>query len=176
MRRLQKILSDDRQIELPADAPAEPRVGGGIRGDQLAGQGANIPVVDVRLKALGEIDRQLNRHLVLRAGAHDPRRGANVFGIRRSPKIHVQKRIGTPQPQKILRPPFGSNFHSLGVAEQSVAELGGQQEMRGLRAGFQVRRSRDVFAKQVVVMVVKGRDIDDRDSGPEGRDTRVRIR
>ena len=38
MRRLEKVLTDNRQLELAADAPPEPRVAGGICRDMLGRQ------------------------------------------------------------------------------------------------------------------------------------------
>src|SRR5579872_3766882 len=97
---------------------------------------------------------------MLRAGALDNRRGADLERIRRGLQAHVQERVRAPQAPETCRLPFGSDLHPLGVAQQVIAELRGKQQMSRWRTGFDERRSCNILAEKVVVMVIERGDID----------------
>src|SRR5579862_579925 len=92
---------------------------------------------------------------MLRAGSDNCGRGTVVSGIRRSSDIHVEKRIRAAQPPEILGPPFRRDLQSLGVAEQSVAELRRQQQMNGRRNRFEKRPPRQILAEKIVIVVIE---------------------
>jgi len=90
----------------------------------------------------------------------NPGRGPYVKGVGRPLDIHMEVRIGSAQAPVSSGPPFRRDFRPLGSAQESVAELGGKQQMSGCGVGFQVRLPGNVFTKKVVIMVIKSGYID----------------
>ena len=82
MKGLEQVLPTSDNSNWRLNRHAEAGVAGGIGGHQLAGQRAHIPVSQIQLEALREIERGLNRGFVLRTGADDAGRGPDVAGMR----------------------------------------------------------------------------------------------
>ena len=78
MGRLQQIPSRKRQFQLPADSPRNPPIARGIGRYQLSRQRAHVPVGEVQLNLLRQVERGLNRHLVLRTGRSNARRRSYI--------------------------------------------------------------------------------------------------
>ena len=82
-------------------------------------------------------------------------------------QIHMQKRIRSPQPPEIGRPPLRRDLDTLGVAIEVVAELGRKQEMQRRRRGTgngSVLSTKgapdDILAEQIVVVIEESRNVD----------------
>ena len=160
MLGLEEVLAYDGDFHLREEAPGDARVAGGIAGDQLASEGADVAIGQIEGHAAGEIERRLRHHLMAGAGAGD--NGAVPksadFGALKGP---CRGRNRTREDANWRW--ASTRGQSLRLRWSPTARYGTAREAGSGRVRAKLRRkgrSGDFFAQQIVIVIVETGEIE----------------